>query len=513
MTTLNTTLNVSHDLRSQTPPCSFAQNIKPGNPGFDVTNLFNDAITCAINKGYTKITGESGEYYFHTPSAANPACYVNLNGVSNLEIDFPGSTFIFRQPGISGFAIQGCTDCAIKGLAIDYELLPFTQLIVQRIDGDYVVVEPMAGYPNVFQLEKVHSAYATEYVCFDIRARNMQPDIQYAIGGTQLMMSYVGQTNRIYFGSFAAALFQPDDLLIVTARGGNPAINATSSHKLTIKDVTVYTSGGDGIDVDSSNDVTIEQVTIEPKPGTSREVSVVAGGIALNDLKWNNTVRQCTITRACDDSISGHVRPSDYPIKDLNLIIVGNRITSSLLARGIGFTSVTGVHITQNTIIGTQQAGIMLGGATYELEPQPVTDAQITHNTLTFTNIGPAGVGKDMLGAIEVMYYDEKGQAVNTSLNQRIYVNNNTITTTLRSGIWIGNVTEGAVKDNTIFGWGVCSDLPNRGLGNDYHLNNGLEPCACTLFLQSTVGWYNTQFVGVDAASSDCLGCGPCLDC
>ena len=506
-----TTLNVSHELRSL---CSANQNIKPGNPGFDVTNLFNDAITCAINNGYTKITGESGEYYFHTPSAANPACYVNLNGVSNLEIDFPGSTFIFRQPGISGFAIQGCTDCAIKGLAIDYELLPFTQLIVQRIDGDYVVVEPMAGYPNVFQLEKVHSAYATEYVCFDIRARNMQPDIQYAIGGTQLMMSYVGQTNRLYFGSLAAA-FQPDDLLIVTARGGNPAIDATSSHALTIKDVTVYTSGGDGIDVDSSTDVTIEQVTIEPKPGTSREVSVVAGGIALNDLKWNNAVRQCTITRACDDSISGHVRPSDYPIQNLNLIIVGNRITSSLLARGIGFTSVTDTHITQNTIIGTQQAGIMLGGAGSNsgLAEQPVTNVLITDNTLRNTNVGPAGVGKAMLGAIEVMYYDVNGQAVSTALNGQVYVHGNTIYATLRAGIWIGNVTVGAVKDNAIFGWGVCKDLSNRGLGQDYHLNNGLEPCACMLFLWATVGWYNQQVVGVDAASSGCLGYGPCLDC
>ncbi|GEP59059.1 hypothetical protein [Reyranella soli] len=48
--------------------------------------------------------------------------------------------------------------------------------------------------------------------------------------------------------------------------------------------------------------------------------------------------------------------------------------------------------------------------------------------------------------------------------------------------------------------------MSNRGLGQAYHLNNGLEPCACMLFQWATVGWYIKQFVGVDVAPSGCLG-------
>jgi hypothetical protein len=328
----------------------------------------------------------------------------------------------------------------------------------------------------------------------------MQPVIQHAIGGTKLQLPF-SQADRIPFGSLASA-FQEGDLLIVSARGGGQAINAASNHGLTIKDVAVYASGGDAIDVNNSSNVTLEQVTIEPRPGTTRRVGGVAGGIALNDLGGNNAVRQCVISHACDDSIAGHVNTSKYQENDnLNLVIIGNRITNSFLARGIAFTSVTGVHIAQNTIMGTQQAGIMLGGQTYELEPQAVTDAQITHNTLTSTNIGPAGVGSAMLGAIEVMYYDAKGQAVSTHFNDRIYVNNNTITTTLRSGFWIGNVDRGAVKDNTVSDYGLCGG----DLGPNDHLNNGLEHCAPQLFQQETVGWYNQNVSGVQAAPPHCL--------
>src|SRR5437660_3466251 len=144
------TLNVSHDLRAH----GVSQNMKPGNPGFDVTPLLNKAITIAMNNGYTRITGEPGEYYFR--SFYNNDCYVNVDGANDLSIDFPGSTFNFKQPGISGFQFQACTNCALRGLAIDYEILPFTQLWVRRIDNDFVIVEPMDGYPNLEQLQKVH---------------------------------------------------------------------------------------------------------------------------------------------------------------------------------------------------------------------------------------------------------------------------------------------------------------------------------------------------------------------
>jgi hypothetical protein len=495
-----TTLNVSHDLRR----LQIAdQNMKPGH--HDATGLLNAAIEFAKkSRGtYTRITGEPGEYYFRAAANDQLGCYVYADKVTGLSIDFPGSTFIFKQPGISGFQFDACTNCALTGVTIDYEILPFTQLNVLRIDGDFVIVEPMEGHPNLDQLYKVHNTAKTEYVVFDIR----QTAIQYAISGTQLPSSVwpIAQADRVPLGSLAAA-FQPGDIMIVTARGNNPAINVENNTGLAIRDVTIYTAGAVGLDVDSSTGAIIERVTIEPKPGTTRRVSVVAGGIALNHLGADNTVLNCAISYACDDSIAGQVNPSTYGEK-LNLTISGNRITNSFLARGIGFTSVVGANITQNTIIGTRQAGIMLGGAASDVGPanQPVAYVVITENTLKDTNLDPTDVGSAMLGAIEVMYYtnDAVGYPPSgTTYNAEVYVYNNTIYTTARAGIWIGNVTTGAAKDNAVFDYGLIPWSPGPG----DHLPNAVRPCAKTLFKQQMVGWFNRQFVGVDPVAPDCLG-------
>jgi Right handed beta helix region len=476
---------------------------KPGN--HDATGLLTAAIEFVKkSKGtYTRITGEPGEYYFRAND--QPGCYVYVDKVTGLSIDFPGSTFIFKQPGISAIQFDACTNCALTGVAIDYEILPFTQLNVLRIDGDHVIVEPMEGYPNLDQLHKVHNTAHTEYVVFDIR----QTAIQYAIGGTKLPPSVwpIAQADRVPLGSLAAA-FQPGDIMIVTARGNNPAINVENNTGLAIRDVTIYTSGAVGLDLNSSTGAIIERVTIAPKPGTTRRVSVVAGGIALNLLGADNTVLNCAISYACDDSIAGQANPSTYqPGEKLNLTVSGNRITNSFLARGIGFTSVVGANITQNTIIGTQQAGIMLGGAASTVGPanQPVAYVLITGNTLKDTNLGPVGVGADMLGAIEVMYYtnDAVGYPPHgQTYNAEVYVTNNTIYTTSRAGLWIGNVTTGAAQDNAFYDWGRTPWSPGPG----DHVPNAVRPCAPALFQQETVGWFNRQFVGVVPVAPACLG-------
>ena len=200
--------------------------------------------------------------------------------------------------------------------------------------------------------------------------------------------------------------------------------------------------------------MTVDRVVIEPRPHTSRLADVAAGGIELNALGVNNAVQQSVIIGAQDDSIAGYV-PSNYTGNPPdNLVVVGNTIENSFLARGIAFTSVIGAHITQNTIYGTQQAGIYLGGANESDQMQPVSGVQVTNNTLTNTIIGPSGVGFDMLGAIEVMYY-QNGQAVSIFPNNQVFINNNIIDTTLRSAIWVGNVDGGAVKQNTVNNYGL----------------------------------------------------------
>jgi hypothetical protein len=492
-------LDVSHDLRRLNIA---SQNMKPGNPGFDVTPLLEKAITYAAANGCTKVIGDTGTYFFRTSWGGNSqSYYISLDGDQNLSLDFSGSTFIFKQPGLTAVQAKNCTNCIIRGMAIDYSILPFTQLAVQKIDqqNQVVVVKPFPGYANLAQLAKVQP-YATEYVAFDLR----QTAIRYAVGGDKLTIPS-SQADRIPLSSFATPLqagaILPGDILIVSARGGGPAIFVEGSQQVTIDGVTIYTSAGPAIEANASNNVSIDHLLVEPRPGTGRLADVAAGGVELNDMGCDNAVRQSVIIRAQDDSIAGNVSTPCGGSSPNKLIVVGNKIMNSYLARGIAFTSVVGANVTQNTILGTQQAGIYFGGVSSSSSELPTSNIQITNNALTDTNMGPAGVGAHMLGAIEVMYYDNSGQAVTDSPNSNVFISNNTISTTMRSAIWMGNVNVGAVNQNTVSAFA----LSGGSLGYDSHLNNGLKPFASCLFKNEMVGWYDEKVGGVIAASASCI--------
>ena len=90
------------------------------------------------------------------------------------------------------------------------------------------------------------------------------------------------------------------------------------------------------------------------------------------------------------------------------MIVKGNYIFNSYLARGIAFAGATVASACAgNHVIGTQQAGILLdvnlaAGKTQTTSNGPVNNVLITSNHLYSTNMGMSGVGQAMLGAIQM---------------------------------------------------------------------------------------------------------------
>jgi hypothetical protein len=178
--------------------------------------------------------------------------------------------------------------------------------------------------------------------------------------------------------------------------------------------------------------------------------------------------------------------------------IQNNTITNSYLARGIGLSGVSKASITNNTITNTQQAGIMLG---VDLPANvPTNNALIANNTLTNTNMGMSGVGPTYLGAIEVMAFAANGDVMAEQVSRHVFINGNTVNTTQRAGIWIGNVHGGAMNDNNVSGAG----LSGGNLGIDDHLNNGLQPYTQEAFTSAVLAWCVVE-VGVTGKGFDPL--------
>jgi hypothetical protein len=184
------------------------------------------------------------------------------------------------------------------------------------------------------------------------------------------------------------------------------------------------------------------------------------------------------------------VYPWDLFVGDKKVIVQGNYVMNSYFARGIAFAGVSGIEISGNHVIGTQQAGILLDvnlvakkGTT--ASNGPVNNALIANNHVYSTNMGMSGVGQEMLGAIQIMGYATDGNVLNKQVTQQVLLTGNTVSNTQRAGIWIGNAYSVAMGNNDVANFG----LAGSDLGNSPHLNDGLLPYVHTAFTKAMLAW------------------------
>ena len=556
------TLDVSTDLTGLPNPYHEPVNMVPTTDlSQDSAHLLQDAIAFVVNwntnnpsNPYTTITAsQPGIFYFNqyvstvaNPTNATQVTYIFPKGLSNVIIDLQGSFLNCLLSYISAFTIDNCSNCIFENFQIDYQDLPFTQLDVQSVDttSNTITAVPessILGQPaftSVYQLYQAQNTSrpllnpATLYG-FDF-SRNGQPRYTY---GRWTIQPPSGDSDTITVEDTPPYLnlIHPGDIFVVEARGGGPAIGLQSSSGVTLRGISIYSTGGVGIQTQFSPLVAIQSVSIEPPAVTNRLVSTNAGGIAVNETAWNNSIANCKIYGTQDDSISGNsnalgtvqkqnnstslqisivviptfasilntpnpldgmevtfVDPSTesvvgsatiannapgppyipghsiqvtltQPIGSLpanalmfyacpnyrgnGLVIEDNSISYNTLARGIALSGHTGVSITSNTLTSIQEAGIICGtGDDYGL----LSNLTIANNTLNQTNLGTGVVGGTMLAAIQILTTNSDGDLILTQPNQNIYISNNQITGTPRTGIWVMNVSGGGISGNVL---------------------------------------------------------------
>jgi hypothetical protein len=102
-----------------------------------------ELILSEVVKGTKKITVPPGTYRL----VQKDKVFLTLNGVSDTVIDCTGVTFI----GLAHTAmleLENCRNVTIKGLAVDYDPLPFTQGVIKSVGADANwEVEIIEGYP------------------------------------------------------------------------------------------------------------------------------------------------------------------------------------------------------------------------------------------------------------------------------------------------------------------------------------------------------------------------------
>jgi hypothetical protein len=137
-----------------------------------------------------------------------------------------------------------------------------------------------------------------------------------------------------------------------------------------------------------------------------------------------------------------------------------------VFGRGVWVAGAVGVTIERNEIGRTSSGGIVVAQDT-TFYPTPAAHDIIVRDNVVRGSLGPmaSGTGTQIaVGAIIVESTDDKGLFPTSAPNTNISIARNRIVNSGRSGIWVGQLDGGTIRDNVIVGWNRHPELPLFGV-------------------------------------------------
>ncbi len=102
-------------------------------------------VEAALARGEKEIRVPKGRHFVDLPT--NRTAFLALKGVTDVTIDFQGGELVGKVRSRM-LNLSACTNVTIRNVTIDYETLPFTQAVIERVDteGNWDV-RVLPGYP------------------------------------------------------------------------------------------------------------------------------------------------------------------------------------------------------------------------------------------------------------------------------------------------------------------------------------------------------------------------------
>ena len=297
-----TTLNLSRDLVSLGIA---SQNMVPNTPGLDSQPLFTAALQYVQSNAVQLLTADPGAYYFLTP--ANEYLYVFMADLSDLTIDFKGSTLYFQNGQLRSFDITYCQRVTLKNFTIDSLVPRTTQVQLTSIDpvkGTFTYTVP-SGWADpatftattFFGTPQLYAAFFRNGVPIPATALT---SITYPITSPTLVVNSNGEP---WTQPDVLSTLQPGDTVAVWDRNGLEAISVDSCDSLTLSNIEIHGSGGGfAVSVGRCSNTVADNVRIKPRPGGL--IASNADGIHFNFSLRNNHIRNCYVTGTTDDALA-----------------------------------------------------------------------------------------------------------------------------------------------------------------------------------------------------------------
>jgi len=296
-------INMSHDLVSLGIA---SQNATPNKPTLDSRPLIQAAINYVYSHSVQTLTIDPGAYYMLSQSQSNAVLIIG--GLSNLTVDFAGSTLYFQGPMISaGIQIYECTNVTLTNFSTDFITPPYTHVKVTAIDtvSRILTYTTLPGWPDPSSLNSAVSPYGDVVQYWGAIFRNgsilagtSRTGISRPISNSQLIINDPAPWTQ----SATLATLEPGDTVVVTARAGGSPLLVWQSDTITLSNINVYGSPQFAVDIYASKNSIADHVSVKPRPGTGL-IGSNADGIHFSTVGPNDHLRNCYVKGTLDDAL------------------------------------------------------------------------------------------------------------------------------------------------------------------------------------------------------------------
>ena len=425
-------LNLSRDL---VPLGIATQNMTPNAPSLDAQPLFSAALQYVQTNPVQSLIADPGAYYFLTPLAVNTGVYIYFPPVSNLTIDFQGSTLYFKDGFRRGFDIENCQNLTLKNFTIDYLVPSYTQVQLTAIDPvqrtfTYSVIPGWAD-PKTFTTTPEFGD--PELLAVFFRNGQLIPAtgliiMSYPISGNTLVAE---PSDSPWSQSAVLSTMRPGDVVAIAQDIGAEPLAVVKCDSMLFANIEIH--GGLGaINLFDTSNTTLDHIRVTPRPGAL--LGSMRGGLMFFDPLQNNHIRNSYVTRTMDDALGmGAVPPATVVSQPGPRQLVVQRNGTDHLPNG-----------TVLSFVPVATAAELTGGIVVSQVPPDTPDdvgGQI-QTTLTFDRDLPSLSSGD-----QVFYADPNKRGSGSSIEDNIVED-----LPLGRGMYLGGLENVIVQRNVIRG-------------------------------------------------------------
>ncbi|MCZ7647669.1 MAG: hypothetical protein M5U26_20830 [Planctomycetota bacterium] len=269
-------------------------------------------------------------------------CHLYFGAVKNFELEGYGATIWFEAFEF-GFVFQDCEGVTVKGLAFDYDPLPFIQGRIVGIDDERkrvrFTVDP--GYMRSFEAldaareEGIH----LHYQAFEPDARKGRGIKRYWVAGRVYGERILAQEEGVFetgfhsrFANVSDSGLAVGDAFVFAARDRGDVFRFNRCGRMKLKDVEIYAAGNISVvDMYPTARNVYEGLRVARRPNTRRLIGDNSDGMHFKWCREGPHITGCTIEACMDDGISmSGIMPLVLEPRGERTLLVGARNTFPL---------------------------------------------------------------------------------------------------------------------------------------------------------------------------------------